>query len=658
MTNVDKKHNYGNDKIVSLSMKDSMRLRPSNNLGTDDVQGAFHALKEIVDNSIDEVKSGFGDEVVITKHKDNFYSVHDSGRGVPMDWNNNEEKHNYELVFMTLNAGGKYNTEEDGTFEFPKGLNGIGAAACAFTSEHFEAVSYRDGYKYKLILHEGNLVDFTKEEYKYESTGTYIKWKPDLQVFKGIDIPFEWVEDFAKEQAVVNKQTKMVVINEENETQQEFYYENGITDYVNEISGEDSLTPLQYFEVDAKGRDREDLDDYRVRLQVSFTVNNESPQLLSFHNSSYLKHGGSPHDAVKSAFSYVLHRYATDNKLYKKKEKRISWEDISESLLIITNTYSMQTSYANQTKHAINNEFIRDYMNEWLREQLEIYFTENPKDAKLLAEQVLINKRSSEKAESSRKAIRQKLNKEVNNLTGLIDKFEDCDSDDVNKREVFIAEGLSALGSLSLARDPEYQAMYALRGKVLNTQKAGIDRVLKNDVITDLLRIIGTGIEVKDSKNKALNTFDISKLKWNKIILTSDQDVDGGHINTLILTLFYNLMPQLLEQGYVYIAMSPLYEITYKDGKHFFAYSEQEKDALLKEHGSNCLLQRSKGLGENTAEVMHETVMNPKTRNLLQVTLDNYHEIHTLFEQLMGDDLVARKQIVTDYLKDYVKEID
>ena len=644
--------------IKSLTQRESMRLRPSSNLGTDDVQGAFHALKEIVDNSIDEVKSGFGDEVVITRHKDNFYSVRDSGRGVPMDWNNNEEKYNYELVFMTLNAGGKYNTEEDGTFEFPKGLNGIGAAACAFTSEHFEAVSYRDGYKYKLVLHEGNLVDFTKEEYVYGTTGTYIKWKPDLQVFKGIDIPFEWVEDFAKEQAVVNKQTKMIVVNEEDDTKQEFYYENGITDYVNEISGEHSLTTPQYYEVDAKGRDREDLDDYRVRLQVAFVVNNESPQLLSFHNSSYLKHGGSPHDAVKSAFSYVLHRYATDNKLYKKKEKRISWEDVSESLLIITNTYSMQTSYANQTKHAINNEFIKEHMNEWLREQLEIYFTEYPKEAKLFVEQALINKRSSEKAETSRKAIRQKLNKEVNNLTGRIDKFVNCTSKDKSKRELFIAEGLSALGSLRDARDPEYQAMYALRGKVSNTQKTPVDRILKNDVVTDLLRIINTGIEVKGSKNKSLNTFDISKLQWDKIILTSDQDVDGGHINALILTLFYNLMPQLLEQGYIYIAMSPLYEITYKDGKHFYAYSEQEKDALLKEHGSDCLLQRSKGLGENTAEVMNETVLNPETRNLLQVTMDNYDEVHSLFDELMGDNITARKEIVTDYLKDYVKEID
>lgn len=651
------KGNYGNDKIISLSPKDASRKRPATNLGSDDINGVFHALKEIVDNSIDEVKAGFGNEVVITKHKDNFYSVHDNGRGVPMDWNNREEKYNYELVFMTLNAGGKYNTEEDGTFEFPKGLNGIGASACAFTSEHFKAVSFRDDQRFELVLHEGDLVSFDKAKHNYESTGTYIQWKPDLKVFKENDIPFEWIKDFAKEQAVVNKQTRIIAIDQTTDEKFEFFYDNGIQDYLIEVSAEKGLTQPQYFEIDTKGRDRADLDDYRVRLQTTFVFNNEISMLSSYHNSSFLKHGGSPHDAVKSAFAYAIHQYARENNLYKKKEKRITWDDVSESLIVITNTYSMQTSYANQTKLAITNEFIREYMNTWLREQLEIYFTENPKEAKLITEQALINKRSSEKAETSRKAIRQKLSKEVNNLTGRIDKFVNCSSKDITKREVFLAEGDSALGSIRLARDPEFQAIYALRGKILNTMKASVDRILSNDIITDLLRILDTGIEVRGSKSKSLNTFDIDKLKWNKIILTADQDVDGGHINTLLLTMFYRLTPQLLEQGKIYIALSPLYEIDFKD-LHVYAYSEEEKDELIKKHGKPKLLQRSKGLGENTTEVMHETVTNPETRNLLQVTMENYEEVMSLFENLMGDNIAERKQIVTDYLKDYVERID
>ena len=654
---MNKANNYNNDTIVSLSDKEAMRLRPSSNLGSDDINGVFHALKEVVDNSIDEVKAGFGDVVVIKKEKDNFYTVQDSGRGVPMDWNTREEKYNYELVFMTLNAGGKYNTEEDGTFEFPKGLNGIGAAAVAFTSEQFKAVSYRDGQRFELRLNKGELESFDKKESLYEYNGTLIQWKPDLEVFKEVDIPFEWIVDFAKEQAVVNKQTKMVVINEETGEKHEFYYENGIYDYLLELSEEGSLTTPKYWEVDAKGRDREDLPEYRARFQVAFVFNNDVNLLDSYHNSSYLKHGGSPHDAVKSAFSYAIHQYARNNNLYKKKEKRITWEDIQDSLIIVTNTYSMETSYANQTKLAITNEFVKDYMNEWLRDKLEVYFTENPQEAKLIAEQALINKRSSEKAEASRTAIRKKLSKKVNNLTGRIEKFVNCRSKKVEERELFIAEGDSALGSLRLARDPNTQALYALRGKILNTMKAPIDRILKNDIITDLLRIIDTGIEVKGNNSKSLNTFDLDKLKWNKIILTADQDVDGGHINTLVLTLFYTLMPQLLEQGKVYIALSPLYELVYKD-ESIFAYSEEEKDELLEKHGRNCIIQRSKGLGENTAEVMHETVMNPETRNLLKVTMENYDEVQEIFLQLMGDDIQSRKEIVTEYLKDYVEEID
>lgn len=392
--------NYGNDSIRALSDREAMRLRPANNLGSDDIRGVFHALKEVVDNSIDEVKAGYGDEVVITKHKDGYYSVKDSGRGVPMLWSEREQAYNYELVFLRLNSGGKYNTEEDGTFEWAKGLNGIGSSAVAFTSEHFTAISIRDGEKYTLNVHEGDFADFNQEECD-SPTGTFVKWKPDLKVFKEIDIPFEWILEFAKEQAVVSKKTKVVAVDENTEAKEEFYYEEGIQDYLKEVSSDKELTSLQYFEIDAKGRDREDLPEYRARFQVAFTFNNDINMLSSYHNSSYLQHGGSPHLSIKSSFAYAIHRYATNNNLYKKKEKRITWDDIEDSLIIISNTYSMQTSYANQTKLAITNEFIRDYMNSWLREQLEVYFTENPKEAKIIAEQVLINKRSSETAEKN-----------------------------------------------------------------------------------------------------------------------------------------------------------------------------------------------------------------------------------------------------------------
>lgn len=648
--------NYGNESIRALSDKEAMRLRPAVNLGSDDMKGVFQVLKEIVDNSMDEVKAGHGTEVIITKHKDNYYSVKDSGRGVPLDWSESQQKYNYELVFMTLNAGAKYSPEVDGTFTFSAGLNGLGASSGAFTSEYFEVESIRDGKHYSFKMFEGDFLSFDSEETQ-DSTGTFVKWKPDLKVFKEIDIPFEWIKQFAKEQSVVNKNTKVIALDEEEDVSHEFLYENGIEDYLAEVSGDRNLTSYQYFEVDTKGKDREDLKEYRARFQVAFTFNNEVNMLSSYHNSNFLKHGGSPHNAVKASFAYAIHRYVSDNNLYNKKEKRITWDDISDSLIIITNTYSMETSYANQTKLAITNEFIKDFMNQWLRDQLEIYFTENPKEAKLIAEQVLINKRSSEKAEDSRKKIRQKLSQEVNNITGRIDKFVNCKSKNPEEREVFLVEGDSAAGSVKQARNTKTQAIYALRGKILNTSKASIDKSLENDIVGDLLSILGVGIEVRGSKSKSLNTFDISKLKWNKIILTSDQDIDGQHINTLILTMLYKFTPQLIEQGKIYIAVSPLYQLNYKD-KSIYAYSEEEKDKLLNEHGKKCSIQRSKGLGENTKEVMYETVTNPKTRNLIQITMDNYTDAGEVVDTLMGSDVSKRKSIITEYLDAYVKEMD
>lgn len=647
--------NYGNDSITAKTDREITRLRPGINLGTDDIRGVFHALKEIVDNSIDEVKTGFGDRVVITKHSNGHYSVEDNGRGVPLAFNNKMQRYNYELVFLTLHAGAKYSVEEDGTFDFPKGLHGAGASSCAFTSENFEAISNRDGEEYHLKLHEGEFVDFTTTE-SNQPTGTYVKWKPDLKVFKEVDIPFEWIKEFAKEQAVVSKQTKVIAVDEESNQTFEYYYENGIQDYLLEISGESSLSTPQYYEVDAKGKDREDLPEYRARFQVAFVFNNDVNMLSSYHNSSYLSEGGSPVEALKSSFAYTIHNYVLSNNLYKKKEKRITWEDIEDSLLIITNTYSMQTSYKGQTKHAISNKFIRDYMNTWLREQLEIYFTENPKEAKIIAEQVLINKRSSESAEASRTRIRQKLSKEVNNLSGRIDKFVNCKSKNPDEREVFFVEGDSALGNIKQARNPDTQAMYALRGKILNVFKATVDKALANDIVADLLRILDVGIEVRDSKSKKLNTFDISKCKWNKIILTSDSDHDGAHINTLILTLLYKFTPQLIEQGKVYIAESPLYELIYKDST-IYAYSEQEKDKLLKKHGSNCLLQRNKGLGQATKEVISETIMNPETRKLIKVTMNSYEESFSTLDSLMGSDVSKRRDVIVDYLDKFIEEV-
>lgn len=649
--------NYDNNSIRTRSDLVQMRTNPSLNLGTNDARGVLHAIKEIIDNSIDEVKSGYGEEVIITRYKDRSYSVQDFGRGVPVDWNEAEQKYNYELVFMTLNAGGKYEEAgKTGASKYSKGLHGIGASACAFTSEHFEVTSVRDNKEYNVKLYKGELESFDSEP-SDKPTGTFIKWNPDLEVFKDVKVDIEDIKFFAKEQAVVNKGLKVTVIDEMEDTQISYQYNNGIMEFLEELSEGTQLTTPQYFEIETSGREREDLEEYDSLYQVAFVASNEHNQLLSYHNSSYLRHGGSPHEAVKSAFAYMAHKYANENNLYKKKEKRISWEDLSESLIVVTNTYSEYTSYEHQTKEAINNEFIKVFMNEWLREKLEIYFTENPKEAKRLVEQALVNKRASERAENTRKKVQRELSKEVNNLTQRVEKFVNCESSDSNERELFILEGDSALTSIKDARNPDTQALYPLRGKLLNVAKAKIDRVLANKEITDIFRLIGAGIEVRDSKAKTLNTFNIDNLAWNKIILTADQDVDGGHINALLLTFLYKFMPQLIEGGYVYVAVSPLFIAYYKDEK-IYAYNDLQLNQIIKEKGKPTLLQRSKGLGENDAEIMYETVTNPETRNLIQVTMDNYNELQSFFEVLMGDDLESRKEIVAEHLKDYVANLD
>lgn len=646
--------NYGNESIRSLTDREAVRLRPANTLGSDDVSGAFHTVVEIVGNSIDEVKAGFGKEVVITKHKDLSYSVRDSGRGVPLSFNKSEGKYNYELVFMSLHAGGKYSPEEDGTFEYSIGLSGLGSAISALSSEHFLVISHRDGKKHTLTMDKGFFTDY-KEEDSISPTGTYIKWRPDLDVFKDNDIPIEWIREYGKEQAVVNKQTKIIVIDESSDTKEEYYYENGIQDYIKEVSSKKELTSFQYFDIDTKGKDREDLPEYRARLEVAFTFNNDINMLASYHNSSYLKHGGSPHIAVKSAFAYAIHRYVSDNSLYKKKEKRVTWDDVADSLIIITNTYSMQTSYANQTKHAITNEFIRDYMNTWLREQLEIYFTENPEEAKKIAEQVLINKRSSEKAEASRTKIRKELQAKQS-VGGLqVEGLEDCDmkNSELEERELLICEGLSAAQTITNARDDRTMGTIALRGRFISSLKSTVERVMNNGEAKAIIKALGCGIEIpadEKKKYKGIEPFNIDGLRYGKIIIATDSDDAGRGISLALISFFYKFMPELIKQNRIYISLSPRYRFTMRNGEEF-AYNEQERDEIIEKLDSKNIkydINIVKGLGELNQDVYWDYVLNPETRLIERLIYneEDHEEMAHYFEVFMGEDIAGRKEFI------------
>ena len=656
-----KKASYGNESISQLKGADRVRKRPAVIFGSDGLEGCKHSVFEILSNSIDEARDGNGSKIIVTRYNDNSIEVEDFGRGCPVDYNKAEKCYNWELVYCELYAGGKYNNNSGENYEYSLGLNGLGACATQYASEFMDVEVYRDGCKYNLHFEKGrNVGGLKKEETTRRKTGTRTHWRPDLEVFTEINIEREYFEDVLKKQAVVNPNVEFVFRYQRDDNafeEKTFLYENGIADYVAEIAGGNTLTSVQYYTAEHKGRDRADKEDYKVKLSVAFTFSNQVKMLEYFHNSSYLEHGGSPEDAVKLAFTNQIHNYLKNNNKYLKNEKPINFSDVEECLVLVSSSFSTQTSYANQTKKAITNKFIKECMTDFLKRQIEVYFIENPDEAIKIAEQVMINKRSRESAEKSRLNIKKKLTGTID-LSNQVQKFVDCRSKDLSQRELYIVEGDSALGSVKMARDAEFQAVIPVRGKILNCLKADYDKIFKNEIIVDLLKVLGCGVEVKSKSNKDLSTFSLENLKWSKVIICTDADVDGFQIRTLILTMLYRLTPTLIEEGYVYIAESPLFEITTKD-KTYFAYDEAEKTKIMGMIGDKkCTIQRSKGLGENEADMMALTTMNPDTRRLIKVTPDDIEHTTWMFDMLLGENLQARKEFISNNGIDYLDMAD
>ena len=655
-----KKKDYGNDSITMLKGADKVRKRPAVIFGSDGLDGCEHSIFEVISNSIDEARAGYGNKIIITYYRNHDIEVEDFGRGCPVDYNNNEKRFNWELVYCELYAGGKYDASSE-SYEYSLGLNGLGLCATQFASEYMDVEVIRDGYKYNLHFEKGNNVGgLKKEETKKKQTGTKTRWRPDLDVFTDINVSEEYFHDILKRQAVVNPNI-LFLFRFQNEAggfnETEFIYENGITDYVTEIAGEEALTTVQHWTAEKKGKDREDKPEYKVKLDVALTFSNKAKLTEYYHNSSFLEHGGSPEDAVKRAFTAQIDSYIKSVNGYQKNESKIKYEDVDECLILVSSSFSTVTSYENQTKKAITNKFIREAMTEFLRHQLEVYFIENPDEAKRISEQILLNKRSRENAEKTRLNMKKKLTGTID-LANSVEKFVDCRTKDISRREIYIVEGDSALGSVKLARDSEFQAVIPIRGKILNCLKAEYTKIFKSDIITDLIKVLGCGVEVTTKANKELSTFDINNFRWSKIVICTDADVDGFQIRTLILTMLYRLTPTLIEQGYVYIAESPLFEINTKE-KTYFAYTEQEKQRILAQIGDKKhTIQRSKGLGENEPDMMNLTTMNPDTRRLIKVTSDDIRESAEIFEMLLGDDLQGRKDYIAEYGADYLEMAD
>ncbi len=657
-----KKAVYNEESISQLKGADRVRLRPAVIFGSDGIEGCEHAVFEILSNSIDEAREGYGKEITVTRFLDGSVEVVDHGRGMPMDYNEKEKRWNWELLFCEMYAGSKYNTNNGGTYEYSLGLNGLGLCATQYASEYMDAEVHKNGFRYEIHFKAGEPVsELQKEPYNKKNTGTRIRWKPDIKVFTDIDIPLEYYQETILRQSVVNAGIKFVLRNQTGEKsfdKYEYCYENGIVDYIKEFVGDDAFSSVQFWQGERKGRDRADLPEYKVKLNVALCFSNKKQLKEYYHNSSFLEHGGAPEKAVKSAFVSQIDSYLKANSKYLKSDSKINFQDVEDCLVLVSSSFSTQTSYENQTKKAITNKFIQEAMTDFLRHQLEVYFIENRIDAEKIAEQVLINMRSRVKAESTRLNIKKTL-QSGNSMTDRIEKFVDCRSKDVSEREIFIVEGDSALGACKQARDSAFQAVMPVRGKILNCLKAEYPKIFKNDIITDLIKVLGCGVEVSSKANKNLSLFNMDNLRWSKVIICTDADVDGYQIRTLILTMIYRLMPTLIKEGKVFIAESPLYEITCKD-ETWFCYTEKEKqDALLEIGDRKYTIQRSKGLGENEPEMMWLTTMNPKTRRLIKVEPDYSPEaVADKFDLLLGDNLQGRKDYIAENGAQYIDMTD
>ena len=659
------KNLYGDQSIKSLKGAERVRKRPAVIFGSDDLIGCQHSFIEILANSVDEAREGYGDKIIVKKFLDSSLEVEDFGRGVPLGYNEKEKRWNWELVFCELYAGGKYDNNKDGSaYEFSLGLNGLGATSTQYTSEYMTVKSYNgktvSSMNFKSGEPKGKLtVNDIELKPGAKRTGTIIRWKPDISVFKEVDIPVEFLANTLRRQAFVNAGIKFVLEVETSNgkfEKNEFFYKNGIADYIAEITDGITLTQPVLWSLETKGRDRDDLPDYKFKAEITFCFA-KSGLAEYYHNASYLEYGGSPDKAVRLAFTNAIDKYIKTQNKYNKNEQKISFQDIADNLAVIINSASTQTSYENQTKKAITNSFIAKALAEFIKTKLEIYLTENQSAAQAIMNQVLINKRARESAERTKIDIKKKLTGTMD-VSNRVEKFVPCHSKDPELREIYIVEGDSAMSSCKLGRNAEFQAIIPVRGKTLNCMKSSYEKIFASDIIVDLLKVIGCGVEVKTGKKSDLTTFDYSALKWNKIIICTDADEDGFQIRTLLLTMFYRLLPTLIEKGKIYIAESPLYEISVGQ-ETYFAYDEKEKAQILSKIGSKkYTIQRSKGLGENEPDMMWRTTMCPQTRRLIAVTPADAEETARMFDILLGDALQDRKKFITENGHLYIKDAD
>ena len=657
-----KQEQYGNSSISMLKGEERVRKRPAVIFGSDDLEGCKHAVFEILSNAIDEAREGHGDTIIVTRYEDLSVEVEDFGRGCPVDYNEKEKRYNWELVFCEMYAGGKYG-ENGENYEYSLGLNGLGSCATQYASEFFDATIRRDGFRYDLHFEKGRNKGGLKKEPtdRGRKTGSVFHWRPDRQVFTDINIPADYYRDVLRRQAVVNKGVTFKFRNQVGRRfeEEEFCYADGIRQYIEEMAGDNAFTMPVFWETERRGRDAENRPEMKLKITASFCFSKQMSHVEYYHNSSWLEYGGSPDRAVRLGFTAAFDKYLKDSGKYTKNESKIIYQDIQDSLILVTNCFSTIGCFENQTKKSVNSKFTQEAMTNFFKEQLQVWFIENKQEADRAAEQILINKRARESAEKTRSNVKKNLTVKVD-LANRVQKFVDCRSKDPAVRELYIVEGDSALGSVKQSRNAEFQGIMPVRGKILNCLKADYNKIFASPIITDLMKVLGCGVEIQGKKAKELSSFDIDNLRWNKIIICTDADVDGFQIRTLILTMLYRLCPTLIRDGYVYIAESPLFEITYKD-KTWFAYNEAEKTRILRDDlqgNKPSNMQRSKGLGENEPEMMAMTTMNPETRRLIKVMPEDAERTAHYFDMLLGDALNERKNFIAENGSKYLELAD
>jgi len=649
---------YSAEKISVLKGLEAVRKRPAMYIGDVGKRGLHHLISEIVDNSVDEALAGFCDEIKVVFNKDNSVSVEDNGRGIPVDIHKEEKKPALEVVMTVLHAGGKF---DKGSYKVSGGLHGVGVSVVNALSSWLEAEIKRDGKKYHQRYEKGDTVSKLKTIGESKSTGSRVTFLPDPEIFNAVEWDYEIIAERLRELAYLNKKLKIAFLdNREGKNGEEkiFRYKGGLSDYVKFLDSSNSAIHEKVITVI-----KEDNDvpvDVALRYNDGFNEN-----ILTFVNNINTIEGGTHLSGFRSALTRSLNSYAIKNKLVKtnKNEKiTLSGEDFREGLTAVISVKVAEPQFEGQTKTKLGNGDVKGIVDAILYEGIQEFLEQNPSIGKRIIEKALLSARSRAAAKKARELIRRKSALEGGSLPG---KLADCSSKDPEMCELFLVEGDSAGGSAKQGRDRTFQAILPLRGKVINAEKARIDKLLSNNEIQSIITALGAGFggngDSEELEKPSGAEFDLNKLRYNKIIIMTDADIDGSHIRTLLLTFLYRKMPELITNGNVYIAQPPLYKV--KQGKkEQYAYNEEERefisDRYLKNNKNQKIdLQRYKGLGEMNAEQLWTTTMDPETRTLLKVSVESISEASKLFMDLMGSDVEARREFITSHAK-FVVNLD